>query len=78
MTSTMPHRLPSRLICQPAIVSASFGKAAGRRTRSTPPLSIADVGYVLETGDIALEGRSAELAENPRVIVPYPGLGSKF
>jgi len=41
MTSTTPHRLPSCLICQPAIVSASFGKAAGRRTRSTPPLSIA-------------------------------------
>jgi branched-chain amino acid transport system ATP-binding protein len=40
-------------------------------------LQVADYGYVLETGEIALEGRSAELAENPRVIESYLGLASK-
>ncbi|MBN9463305.1 MAG: ABC transporter ATP-binding protein [Burkholderiales bacterium] len=37
-------------------------------------LQIADYGYVLETGAIALEGRSAELAGNPRVVESYLGL----
>jgi branched-chain amino acid transport system ATP-binding protein len=40
-------------------------------------LQVADYGYVLETGEIALEGSSAELAENPRVIESYLGLASK-
>jgi branched-chain amino acid transport system ATP-binding protein len=37
-------------------------------------LQVADYGYVLETGDIVLEGPSADLASNPRVIESYLGL----
>ena len=37
-------------------------------------LQVADYGYVLETGEVALEGASAELAGNPRVIESYLGL----
>jgi len=32
---------------------------------------------VLETGEIALEGPSAALAENPRVVESYLGLARK-
>jgi branched-chain amino acid transport system ATP-binding protein len=39
-------------------------------------LQVADYGYVLETGDIVLEGPAAELAENPRVAETYLGLRS--
>ena len=39
-------------------------------------LQVADYGYVLETGDIVLEGPSADLASNPRVIESYLGLVS--
>ena len=38
-------------------------------------LQVADYGYVLETGAVALEGPAAELAHNPRVIESYLGLG---
>jgi branched-chain amino acid transport system ATP-binding protein len=38
-------------------------------------LQIADEGYVLETGEFSLSGRSSELAGNPRVIESYLGLG---
>ena len=37
-------------------------------------LQVADYGYVLENGKIALEGPSRELADNPRVIETYLGL----
>lgn len=37
-------------------------------------LQIADYAYVLETGDIALEGSSKELLNNPRVVASYLGL----
>jgi branched-chain amino acid transport system ATP-binding protein len=37
-------------------------------------LQVADYGYVLETGDIVLEGPAAHLAENPRVAETYLGL----
>ena len=37
-------------------------------------LQIADYGYVLENGEIALEGPSQELAANPRVVETYLGL----
>ena len=40
-------------------------------------LQVADYGYVLETGEIALEGPSMELADNPRVMESYLGLGGK-
>ena len=36
-------------------------------------LQISDYGYVLETGELALEGPSAELAANPRVAATYLG-----
>lgn len=39
-------------------------------------LQVADYGYVLETGDIILEGKAKELADNPRVIESYLGLGN--
>ncbi len=37
-------------------------------------LQVADYGYVLETGDLVLEGPARELAKNPRVIETYLGL----
>ena len=40
-------------------------------------LQIADYGYVLETGELALEGPSAALASNPRVAATYLGQGGK-
>jgi len=40
-------------------------------------LQVADYGYVLETGEIALEGPAAELAQNPRVIETYLGLAKR-
>jgi branched-chain amino acid transport system ATP-binding protein len=40
-------------------------------------LEVADYGYVLETGSIALEGPAAELARDPRVIETYLGAQKK-
>jgi branched-chain amino acid transport system ATP-binding protein len=40
-------------------------------------LQIADHAYVLETGEVALEGRARELANDPRVIESYLGLGGQ-
>jgi len=40
-------------------------------------LKVSDYGYVLENGEISLEGPSAELADDPRVIESYLGLGGK-
>ena len=37
-------------------------------------LQIADYGYVLENGEITVEGPSKELAANPRVVETYLGL----
>ena len=36
-------------------------------------LQVSDYGYVLETGELAVEGPSAELAVNPRVAATYLG-----
>ena len=36
-------------------------------------LQVSDYGYVLETGELALEGPSADLAANPRVSATYLG-----
>ncbi|MCH4224651.1 MAG: ATP-binding cassette domain-containing protein, partial [Alcaligenes faecalis] len=38
-------------------------------------LQVADYGYVLETGDVVLQGPASDLAHNPRVIESYLGLG---
>jgi len=38
-------------------------------------LQVSDYGYVLETGELVLEGDSAGLAVNPRVIASYLGRG---
>jgi branched-chain amino acid transport system ATP-binding protein len=40
-------------------------------------LQVADFAYVLETGEIALEGPARELASDKRVIDSYLGLGGK-
>ncbi len=40
-------------------------------------LEVADYGYVLETGEIALEGQAADLARDPRVIETYLGASRK-
>lgn len=40
-------------------------------------LQVADYGYVLETGEVVLEGEAKALANNPRVIESYLGLGKK-
>jgi branched-chain amino acid transport system ATP-binding protein len=40
-------------------------------------LQLADYAYVLETGEMALEGPSGELRDNPRVIESYLGLGGR-
>lgn len=39
-------------------------------------LQVADYGYVLETGDLSLEGPSAELVANPQVMATYLGHGA--
>ncbi|HEY0823902.1 MAG TPA: ABC transporter ATP-binding protein, partial [Ramlibacter sp.] len=36
-------------------------------------LQVADYGYVLETGEISMQGPAAELAGDPRVIETYLG-----
>ncbi len=40
-------------------------------------LQIADYGYVLETGEVSLEGASEDLANDPRVIESYLGFGGR-
>jgi branched-chain amino acid transport system ATP-binding protein len=40
-------------------------------------LRVADYAYVLETGEIAMQGPAAQLADDPRVIEAYLGLASK-
>lgn len=40
-------------------------------------LAIADYAYVLETGDIAIEGPASEIAQDSRVIETYLGLNRK-
>ena len=40
-------------------------------------LQISDYGYVLETGEFAMEGMASELAHNPKVIETYLGLAKK-
>ncbi|EKZ96747.1 ABC transporter ATP-binding protein [Cupriavidus metallidurans] len=40
-------------------------------------LQVADYGYVIETGDMAMEGEASALASNPKVIETYLGLTKK-
>lgn len=40
-------------------------------------LAVADYGYVLEMGEIGLQGEASNLAEDPRVIDTYLGTGKK-
>ena len=40
-------------------------------------LQAADYGYVLETGDVVMEGPAAQLANDPKVIETYLGLNKK-
>jgi branched-chain amino acid transport system ATP-binding protein len=40
-------------------------------------LQVADYGYVLETGDMVLEGVASDLATNPKVIETYLGFSKK-
>ena len=40
-------------------------------------LKVSDYAYVLETGSVSLEGPSREIADDPRVIESYLGLGGK-
>lgn len=40
-------------------------------------LQVSDYGYVIETGDLALEGMASELASDPKVIETYLGLARK-
>jgi len=39
-------------------------------------LRAADYGYVLETGEVVLEGSATEIARDPRVIESYLGMKS--
>lgn len=40
-------------------------------------LQVSDYGYVLETGEVALEGSSDALEDDPKVVEAYLGLGGK-
>jgi branched-chain amino acid transport system ATP-binding protein len=40
-------------------------------------LQVADYGYVLETGEIVLEGPAADLTANPKVVETYLGLSGR-
>jgi len=39
-------------------------------------LKVADYGYVLETGDLAVHGPSSELESDPKVAATYLGAGA--
>jgi branched-chain amino acid transport system ATP-binding protein len=39
-------------------------------------LKVADYGYVLETGDLAVHGPSADLESDPKVAATYLGAGA--
>jgi branched-chain amino acid transport system ATP-binding protein len=67
----------------PLVVREVFGIIERLRTQGTSillieqnaraALDVADYGYVLETGSIALEGPAHQLAGDPRVIETYLG-----
>jgi branched-chain amino acid transport system ATP-binding protein len=67
----------------PMIVREIFRVLADQRARGLSillveqnvraALQVADYGYVLEMGEVAAEGPSAELASNPRIVEAYLG-----
>jgi len=67
----------------PIIVREIFGIIAALRAtgvsillieqNARAALQVSDYGYVLETGELAVEGPSADLARNPRVAATYLG-----
>ncbi|HEY3634624.1 MAG TPA: ABC transporter ATP-binding protein [Caldimonas sp.] len=71
----------------PLVVRAIFSTIAALRAtgvtillveqNARAALEVADYGYVLEMGEIALEGPAAELARDPRVIETYLGAARK-
>src|SRR5438067_2344594 len=54
-------------------VAENLELGAFARRRARDARATLDDGYVLETGEVALEGRAAELATNPRVVETYLG-----
>jgi branched-chain amino acid transport system ATP-binding protein len=68
------------LVCQTIFQTIDAIKAAGTTVllveqNAQSALRHSDRGYVLETGSVILEGRAAELADNPRVREAYLGEG---
>ena len=71
----------------PLIVREIFRIISGLRERGVSillveqnaraALQVADYAYVLEMGAVAMEGRAADLADDPRVVEAYLGFGSK-
>ena len=71
----------------PLIVREIFRIIAGLRERGVAillveqnaraALQVADYAYVLEMGAVAMQGPARELADDPRVVEAYLGLGSK-
>ena len=71
----------------PLIVREIFRIIAGLRERGVSillveqnaraALQMADYAYVLEMGAVAMQGPARELADDPRVVEAYLGLGSK-
>lgn len=69
----------------PLIVGEIFQTITELRTRGVSillveqnaraALQVADYGYVLETGEVVLEGNAQSLANNPRIVESYLGLG---
>ena len=70
----------------PLVVREIFAIIAGLRAtgvsillveqNARAALQVADHGYVLETGELALEGPSRDLTANPRVAATYLGQGA--
>lgn len=66
------------IVCQTIFKTIDEIKAAGTTVllveqNANAALKHSDRGYVLETGDVILDGSSAELASNPRVKEAYLG-----
>ena len=70
----------------PLVVQEMFRTIAGLRAtgmtlilveqNARAALAVADYGYVLEMGEIVLQGTASDLADDPRVIDTYLGSGT--